>query len=268
MNSRLASSLCGLCWAVIMHELALEAWRLFDGAASQTFVVQPSIPILFFGDSRAYAKSKRRIVTVALNPSRNEFPADNPFSRFPKANGLHVAMRSAAFCEQYLNSLNEYFQAYNDPYDWFDAFRPLLQGLDCGFGPDSKNTAIHTDICSPLATDPTWNNLTYAQREYLQGSGIRIWHRLIEHLQPHLILISVRRKYVEEIGFPAVMQWNTVHTLPERKKPYEFRHCRVQFDSGLHSEIVFGQAAQTPFGTVSIPHRLRAGQILAGHLFK
>ena len=59
-----------------MHEPAREAWNLYERAKSQAHVVRPSIPILFFGDSEAYERSERRIITVGLNPSRLEFPEE------------------------------------------------------------------------------------------------------------------------------------------------------------------------------------------------
>jgi hypothetical protein len=48
------------------------------------FVVDPAIPILFFGNSNRYFKSPLRVITVGKNPSNEEFPKDDPFSRFPE----------------------------------------------------------------------------------------------------------------------------------------------------------------------------------------
>ena len=55
--------------------------RSFEVAASLESRVSPAIPILFFGDLDAYAKSQQRVLTVGLNPSRIEFPAGNPAAR-------------------------------------------------------------------------------------------------------------------------------------------------------------------------------------------
>ena len=38
-----------------MNKLAREAWDLYDKCKSDPHVVAPAIPILFFGDSEAYA---------------------------------------------------------------------------------------------------------------------------------------------------------------------------------------------------------------------
>ena len=65
--------------------LAEEAWRSFERAAPLRSRVSPAIPILFFGDHHAYRGSPLRVLTVGLNPSLEEFPAGEPFLRFPLA---------------------------------------------------------------------------------------------------------------------------------------------------------------------------------------
>ena len=47
--------------------------QYFARYKSQSFVVNPSIPILYFGDEVAYRKSKLKVITVGKNPSLNEF---------------------------------------------------------------------------------------------------------------------------------------------------------------------------------------------------
>lgn len=41
--------------------------------SSKSYVVNPAIPIIYFGDEPAYRKSKIKVVTVYLNTSDNEF---------------------------------------------------------------------------------------------------------------------------------------------------------------------------------------------------
>ena len=53
----------------LSQEIAL-AWQAFDHAASPPRV-QPSAPILSFGNLEAYRASPLRVLTVGLNPSRN-----------------------------------------------------------------------------------------------------------------------------------------------------------------------------------------------------
>ena len=66
-----------------LGEAVEKAWCAFDNAAELSIRVSPAAPILFFGDFDAYSLSMLRVLTVGLNPSRLEFPADRPFLRFP-----------------------------------------------------------------------------------------------------------------------------------------------------------------------------------------
>ncbi len=60
-------------------------WRTFARAAGLRSRVSPAVPVLFFGDLDVYLASALRVVTVGLNPSLREFPAADPFRRFPLA---------------------------------------------------------------------------------------------------------------------------------------------------------------------------------------
>ena len=70
-----------------LRRAVAAAWRSFGAPASLEARVSPAIPILFFGDLDAYAGSQQRVLTVGLNPSLIEFPADDPYHRFPLAEG-------------------------------------------------------------------------------------------------------------------------------------------------------------------------------------
>src|SRR5438045_443329 len=68
-----------------LGELAARAWEQHRraGFAAHSYLVRPSIPILFFGDSERYQTSRARVLTVGLNPSHEEFPEKAPYARFP-----------------------------------------------------------------------------------------------------------------------------------------------------------------------------------------
>ena len=122
------------------------------------------MPILFFGDLDAYRASPLHVVTVGLNPSLHEFPADEPFRRFPLAEGSLGREPS-----RYLDATSSYFRT--DPYArWFSsAFEPLLNGMQASYYQGGGSTALHTDICSPVATNPTWSRLDEADRAALES---------------------------------------------------------------------------------------------------
>ena len=88
----------------LLSEPVALAWRAFDRVADRTCRVTPAVPILFFGDLDAYRASPFRVVTVGLNPSLHEFPACEPFRRFPLAEGSRDRESSS-----YLDAMSAYF---------------------------------------------------------------------------------------------------------------------------------------------------------------
>ncbi len=68
-----------------MESLARRAWQLHALARGRGLValVDPSCPILYFGDTCRYFASPLRVATVGLNPSLAEFPSNDPYQRFP-----------------------------------------------------------------------------------------------------------------------------------------------------------------------------------------
>lgn len=247
-----------------MKDLINIAWQNYEQYTQSSFLVQPSIPILFFGDSNGFSQSSLKVITVGLNPSRQEFPPTDPYMRFRDSQDIYPGILSELGYENYSNSLNNYFRCM--PYkSWFNAFEPLLNGLGCSYYDKFPNIAIHTDLCSPLATDPTWNGLTQAQKHQLVASGIDMWHRLIEKVQPDIILISVAEGLLNHIRFTPVEDWWTIHTI-QRKNPYSFLARKVQITSDKSAYLVFGRAAQKPFGHISNNDKLLVGSLMREQL--
>ena len=236
-------------------------WRAFDRASGLPSRVTPAAPILFFGDLDMFLRSPLRILTVGLNPSLHEFPEGEPFRRFPLARG-HRAREPG----RYLESMSGYFRT--DPYrSWFGAFEPLLIGAGSSYYAGAAvSTALHTDICSPVATSPTWSRLSDVDRKTLEADGTPLWHSLLETLRPQVVVLSVARKYLRRIGFDPVSEWEPVHVFEStrsgapRRRPY--RVLARWFEVGrARALFVFGQAAQTPFGLLSDIQKSEAGVI-------
>ena len=246
-----------------MDNLVRESWQIYNRSENRPFLVQPSIPILFFGDSNKYFSSMLKVITVGLNPSRIEFPQGNRFLRFSAARNIYPQVLEGRFYAEYLQALNGYFQKPpNNPYKpWFNSFEHLLRGLDCSYHGEALNTVLHTDLCSPLATDPTWRNLDRDSRQTLMGPGIKLWHRLVERLSPDLIVASIARSHLDQIAFPRLSDWTVVHTV-ERMNPYQVEFRRLGLPNGKSTVLVFGRAANTPFGTVSKRDKHRIGVTL------
>jgi hypothetical protein len=245
-----------------VRHLLEQAWALHRRAETDGLphLVRPSVPILFFGDSRAYESSPLRVITVGLNPSKLEFPAGAPFSRFPAAQALDEQLENGSL-ESYRRSLDDYFRT--DPYNgWFrPSFEPLLSGLGASYYDGAGSTALHTDLCSPLATAPTWSRLGASEQAALIRDGNELWHELVEYLQPDVVLISVKREHLATIRFPIVDAPRHVYTV-ERDNPYVIELSRRRLAAGKEPAFVFGKAVQTPFGVISAEAKRAAGRAI------
>ena len=245
-----------------LDEAIAKAWCAYDNAAELSVRVKPAAPILFFGDLGAYRVSTLRVLTVGLNPSLQEFPADRPFSRFPLDEGTAGRGR-----DHYLYALSSYFRT--NPYRaWFRAFEPLLNGAGASYYEGFTSTALHTDICSPVATDPTWSKLGDVDRSTLEADGGLLWRMLLKILEPQVVVLSVAKRHLERIAFePQGNEWTAIHTFDRtgggapRSRPYEVMARWYDVD-GKPSLFIFGPAAQTPFGLISDPQKGKVGAIL------
>ena len=155
----------------------------------------------------------------------------------------------------YLAAVSAYFRT--DPYRaWFRAYEPLLEGLGASYYEGRESTTLHTDICSPVATDPTWSLLDERDRTALADDGVPLWHMLVQALGPHIVVLSVAKVHLERIRFGALTDWGVVRSFGStgkgkpRAKPYEVLARWFEVD-GDRTLFAFGRAAQTPFGLLS-----------------
>ncbi|MDE0000828.1 MAG: hypothetical protein OXQ89_24095 [Rhodospirillaceae bacterium] len=242
----------------LLSEPVALAWQAFDRAANLACRVTPAVPVLFFGNLEAYRASPLRVVTVGLNPSLHEFPTSVPFRRFPLATGNREPRR-------YLDAMSDYF--CTDPYgSWFNGFQPLLNGLDASYYKGAASIALHTDICSPVATNPTWGKLGKDDRAALEADGIPLWHKLLEELRPQIVAISVAKVHLKSIKFKSEKNWKNIHTFERRpdgapRAPYKIC-ARWHNVGGERSLFVFGAAAQKPFGLLADSQKQEAGKLL------
>jgi hypothetical protein len=251
-----------------INALIKTSWQMYAKFERQPFLVKPSIPILFFGDSNRYFSSPLKVITLGLNPSRVEFPETERFLRFEAARGVYPRILDGACYDQYLQALNGYFRKPpNHPYEpWFNSFEPLLRGLDCSYYGCAANTALHTDLCSPLATDPTWSNLPDEVQRQLFECGTPLWHSLVEWLSPDLIVASLARSHLSRISFTQHDGWRVVYTV-RRNNPYLVEIAKLRVGSGSNIRLVFGKAANTPFGTVSNVDKEKIGRALKSDIY-
>lgn len=248
-------------WKQRLSPSVALAWRAFDRASGLSSRVTPAAPILFFGNLDAYLTSPLRVLTVGLNPSLHEFPNDKPFLRFPLAGDCGDREPS-----RYLYAMSSYFRT--QPYrSWFGVFERVLSGIGSSYyAGEAASTALHTDICSPVATNPTWSKLPKVDRTVLEADGGALWRMLLEVLRPQIVVLSVAKKHLERIEFETITEWETVQVFKRtrngalRRSPYEIL-ARCYEVGGEHSLFVFGQAAQTPFGLLSHDQKHETGTI-------
>jgi hypothetical protein len=249
----------------LLLPLVDRAWALQAAALGEpdTAVVQPSMPILYFGDYGSYASSPMRIVTVGLNPSLAEFPAADPWSRFPAAAALEgPASLGEGQHASYLAALDEYF--VTAPYRaWFDrSFERILNGADASYYPGAACTAIHTDIASPVATDPTWSSLGARQAHH--RGGAELWRDLISSLAPDIIIVSVARHHLYALTPLAVTEWPEL-TRVERDNPFVVAQTTVTIGAST-ALVVFGRCTNLPFGSVGGKDREPIGAAIRSRL--
>lgn len=224
----------------------------------EPYVVKPSIPILYFGDVHAFQKSNLKIVTVGLNPSHIEFGHD----RFRVTDA--ASLPAFADLEE---DLCNYFKIR--PYTaWFNrSFEALLQALGSSFyggrypalrappwWAPQRNTALHTDIGTPIATNPTWSKLPPVVTTQLRSEGFELWRDLIIELEPHIILISVAKQNLSLLG---KLNWRGFSPFPES----EIRHELQIADFGK-AKIVWGQSQVLPFFHLKQAHMKEAARAI------
>lgn len=170
------------------------------------------IPILWFGDLFAYQESPRKIVTVGLNPSEMEFrDGENPWKRgspsicrFPNQHLFSPTdPLSATDRIEYKTVLNAYFKT--DPYwHWFSHWSPILSELKASYdGTVGNSTALHIDICTPLATNESWSKVKHDTKSAIVGNAhsepLDLWGGLLKVLRPTLLLLCVGKCHLHEI---------------------------------------------------------------------
>jgi hypothetical protein len=202
--------------------------------------------------------SSVRVVTVGLNPSRVEFPDGDRFVRFPAARLLTAPPVTSAQRLAYVSALDSYFRSA--PYRrWFDqGFERVLNGLSATYYEGLPNVALHTDLLSPLATDPTWGGLASEDRASLVRGGPPLWHKLIRALQPDVIVASVAREHLDRILFPRLGKWRVIHTV-DRDRPFVTESVDIEVAPGKRTMLVFGWCMNIPFGSVSHEAKLAIG---------
>lgn len=231
------------------------------------------IPIPYFGDIEAFHGSESRIVTAGLNPSLYEFnvsPREIKKTRFDIQRGLEspAALRK---------TLGKYYEW--NPYPWFKNFEKVLNGCGASYYAATQaaglvtNRALHIDICSPIATNPTWSKLCRngkhnVARQKLTDTGNTFFLRLLSILQPDIVIASVGWRHLKKVHgcFADGAAWPVIYQKPfDRngnvpKVPQVVRARYVSIDGSKHIWFANGTAADVPFGRFLDDQKAEAGR--------
>lgn len=236
----------------------------YAAVKDEPHVVDDAMPVPFFGDIRAYQASPIRVMTAAINPSDKEFPVKGQ-QRFDTG----FAMTGPDAFEA---ALSDYFRV--NPYTkWFSAFEKVLNGMDASFGGkianiNHRNTALHIDFCSPIATNPTWTTLSAVAKAKLEQSGKLICAKLIDLLRPNVVIASMGASKMRQFGSEhAINQsWDVLQTYKEKENGLPFRSSiflrakSMQTASGHQFIMAYGSGGILPFGNFSTARKLQAGR--------
>ena len=253
---------------IINLELYQNCLSHYSKVSDHDFVVSNSIPIPYFGDLAAYQASPLRILTAALNPSDSEFKK----TRFDVHSGLNGPTELETELSAYFN---------NEPYRrWFRSFELVLSGLDASYGGKMVegnfcSTALHVDLCSPIATNPTWSKLLPKQRDILTTSGREIFEQLVDELEPNIIIASLSWKHIEKwhSDFQSGREWDRIieHSTTAKgvrlRAPLLVQYKTMSTRKDHPHLFVNATAAHMPFGWFTSERKLDAGQKLR-ELFK
>jgi len=235
-----------------MGKLVAAAWAEHEQAAGSCRV-DPSIPILFFGDLEAYRRSELRVMTVGFHPSGREFPGDSPFERFPGGTGNDST-------QSYLNCLSSYFRV--NPYrGWFHQYDAVLDGAQASYYAGKPSTALHTNFVSPIATNPTWGRLADPQREALLANGVPLWHRLLMDLKPHVVFLTISRGLLAKIEFASRQSdWQSLAVSASAEPGSRSRSYAIDWRwheiASNPSLFIFYPSSRIPFGLHQLKTRI------------
>lgn len=236
---------------ILSHSLLKRAITHYNSVRVNDFVVKPSLPVLYFGDLKNYLASETKVISVSLNPSSAEFmdrKNDTPsYFRFPDYEETAESLET---------SLSNYFK--EKPYrEWFgkesgsnSGFLPVLDGMGFSYyDVEDKETAIHTDLCSPIATNPTWSYLNKDQQDLLLEEGFHIWKKLIGEIKPNIIVMSTSKKYLDQLNptFIKRLEYKESNTSEGRAATkYTVEYYEVEID-GFKTNLVWGSSQNKPF---------------------
>lgn len=231
------------------------------------------MPVDWFGDRDEYEKSDIRIITVGLNPSDNEFEKQSYKESVPLKERELSLFRFSAYNPQnpktHRVALNNYYKTKNVYTQWFNSYEHVLNGMGASYFSNKgiKIRAIHTDICSPWATCPTWSKLSKEVKNELFAEGKAQWECLVKELNPDVIIASIGKGYIKALGIESTH--NELCRF-ETKKDGKPRKSPLVIDVYKYNDIPFiaGGAGMVPFALLGNNQKEELGKIIRKKVLK
>ena len=141
--------------------------------------------------------------------------------------------------------------------------------VDCGDKNNKlENVAIHMDICTPLATCPTWSKLTESCVKELRKDGFEIWKILIEKsLKPDIIIASFPQSVIKnnkkDYCFEKLKSLLNLNLksceeiILNNNKP---KKCWVCSLNNKNKYVVLGPSGRRPFGNFKKEEKYELGE--------
>lgn len=253
-----------------LYEIIDEYWKDFINKKELKGVCNDSIPIIWFGDIKSYFLSDIKTVTIGLNPSNSEFMNDNKEKdltfRFNEAKEfIDKEFLDKNDKDELIAMYNKYFK--KNPYytKWFQYYdKKVLELLACEQGYDvgyntkydnvsHKNTAIHIDCYSAIATDPVWSGLT-TDDQYKETveklKNLRLFIKFLEYLNPDVILFSC----AYDSFFESMKMYDeNVELIPDVCQVDDYPKHKGKINSFIIRDklVIHGRYKSTPFTPIS-----------------
>lgn len=259
-----------------------------------TFVPDCAMPVAWFGDSDAYFKSPKRIVTVGLNPKSGINPKWH----------INLAGAGAGVAVGHLYDVyDDYFigktllpsinpsQWNRDYLEWFKSLDTYLRkvtaymnnanganaGLDVSYNGallqsddkyQTKNTMLHLDLYSTVPTNHAWSLLPNQEKHNLiqsiSPSGIDLFRSALAALNPDIVILGIGASN-GQLGhfFPPVANWgHLVHdssnALTAARMAVDLNTYTGQSGLNTNAQFVWLRSSQKPFANCLVSDAVKA----------
>jgi len=162
----------------LLVEAVWDEWERARGLHGEWLPVEGG-PLLWNGDRRVYEASRRRVVTVGVNPGPSVFPEDDPWGRCP---GLSVGRGDVDGYESVLNGM--------ELDRWFSGWCRVLDPLGVMFGGGPQGSTLHLDL-SPVPTRVVVSKCPKIVDEDLMRHGMPLLAAAVDVLRPQVVVVSV-----------------------------------------------------------------------------